>query len=446
MVDILGLVSKYARATILVGAIVLHPIALGQELDLNAIEAQINAGKAEQAYQALLTREDDLAGDVDYDYLLGVAALESGRPNDATFAFERVLTVEPNFLDARLDMARAYFEIGSLELAKQQLQVLQAAADLSTDSRSAVERYLATIERRQDKTDIRFYLTGGGGYDTNANEAIGTTAVFIPALNSTVTLDRSDAATNDAFMAVAGGAELSHEITDQLKFRLSGRVKYLEYLSTDGNESTQYGVLTGLDYVVGADKYTVEAVLRHEELDWDPYQTVWGLSGIWEHTFNERAAGTVFAAHTRLRYSQSDDEGNDSNLSIVGVRAVHVLGETGATVLSGSLYAGVDTERNLRSDGTSVLGGTALQVQHRFMSGLTAGLRGGLQRSVYDRENPLFQVGRVDTLIDVAATAEWQALPKLKVKPLIGFRRNISNTDLNDSKRLIGEISVRWDF
>ena len=81
--------------------------ARAQTLDLGQVEAQIRAGEAEQAYQRLLLFEGRLAGRVRYDYLLGLAALESGRPADATFAFERVLTLNPDFPGARLDMARS---------------------------------------------------------------------------------------------------------------------------------------------------------------------------------------------------------------------------------------------------------------------------------------------------------------------------------------------------
>jgi hypothetical protein len=40
-----------------------------------------------------------------FDYLLGIAALDSGKPDRATIAFERVLAVNPNFAGARLDLA-----------------------------------------------------------------------------------------------------------------------------------------------------------------------------------------------------------------------------------------------------------------------------------------------------------------------------------------------------
>src|SRR4030081_3534524 len=67
------------------------------------------AGKdAKGAYTLLLPQEAQRAGDPEYDYLLGVAALDSGQYERAVFALERVLGVQPDNHVARAEIARAY--------------------------------------------------------------------------------------------------------------------------------------------------------------------------------------------------------------------------------------------------------------------------------------------------------------------------------------------------
>src|SRR5690606_19866528 len=61
---------------------------------------QIRRGEAEAAYAALAARLDLYAGDPEFDYLLGIAALDSGHPGPALLAFERVLLVAPDHLQA----------------------------------------------------------------------------------------------------------------------------------------------------------------------------------------------------------------------------------------------------------------------------------------------------------------------------------------------------------
>ena len=64
------------------------------------------AGNARQAYTELSAVEDKLTGMPEFDYLLGVAALESGRVEAAIIAFERVLALIPNHAGAQMDLAQ----------------------------------------------------------------------------------------------------------------------------------------------------------------------------------------------------------------------------------------------------------------------------------------------------------------------------------------------------
>ena len=81
-------------------------------------DALIKSGKPDEAYSLLEPFEFERSGEVRFDYLLGVAALDSGKPDKATLAFERVLLVDPDFAGARMDMARAYYQLGDLQRAR----------------------------------------------------------------------------------------------------------------------------------------------------------------------------------------------------------------------------------------------------------------------------------------------------------------------------------------
>lgn len=70
------------------------------------------------AYQLLELLEADRAGDVDYDYLLCVAAVESGNSTRCAFALQRVLAINPNHKDARAEMAKAHYLLGEKDAAK----------------------------------------------------------------------------------------------------------------------------------------------------------------------------------------------------------------------------------------------------------------------------------------------------------------------------------------
>ena len=66
-------------------------------------EALSRAGKPDEAYTLLLSQEDTYIGTVEFDYALGRAALDSGRPDKATLAFSRVLALDPAHAGASIE-------------------------------------------------------------------------------------------------------------------------------------------------------------------------------------------------------------------------------------------------------------------------------------------------------------------------------------------------------
>jgi tetratricopeptide (TPR) repeat protein len=126
------------------------------------------AGNAKQAYTELIAVEGRLSGMPEFDYLLGVAALDSGKTEDAIIAFERVLAVMPNHAGAQMDLARAYYAAGSFDLAEAAFLKLRAA-NPPPAAQIAINRYLEAINTRKQQTRAGWSAFGelGLGYDSN---------------------------------------------------------------------------------------------------------------------------------------------------------------------------------------------------------------------------------------------------------------------------------------
>lgn len=128
----------------------------------------IAAMNAKAAYMLLIAEQDKLTGNVEFDYLLGVAALDSGKIDESIIAFERVLAVQPNHAGAQLDLARAYFNAGSLDLAEGTFQKLKALNPPAA-ALAAIDKYLQAIGERR-RAARRMLSTWGEmalGYDSN---------------------------------------------------------------------------------------------------------------------------------------------------------------------------------------------------------------------------------------------------------------------------------------
>ena len=164
-------VFRGAVGALLISFMSLCAVAQSPQADAQVIEranALIKAGNAKQAYSDLIVLQDKHSGEPAFDYVLGLAALDSGRIDDAIIAFERVLAVQPNHAGAQMDLARAYYAAGSFDLAEAAFKQLQAL-NPPPAARAAIARYLDAIQARKQQLQPGWSMWSelGLGYDSN---------------------------------------------------------------------------------------------------------------------------------------------------------------------------------------------------------------------------------------------------------------------------------------
>ena len=165
-----------------------------------------------QAYDLLLPQEATRAGDPEFDYLLGIAAIDSGEPERGVFALERVLAVQPNNHVARAEIARAYLALGERDSARREFETVRQQ-QVPADVKAAIDGYLSAIASA-DVTQVTGFLEIGFGYDSNVNSATGSNQIAVPSLGGIIaTLDPTSTSNSDTFTALAGGINLTHKIT-----------------------------------------------------------------------------------------------------------------------------------------------------------------------------------------------------------------------------------------
>jgi len=193
---------------------------------LDDADALMKAGKPALAYELLEPFEFDRSGEVRFDYLIGIAALDSGKPDKATLAFERVLAEDPYYAGARLEMARAYYQLGDIQRAKTEFEIV-LAENPSAAARATIQKYLDDIAEREAgrKTRIAGYVEGRVGRDTNVNNSSE-----IPNNIITPTLYPTSEELSDNYFGVAAGGEINHDLN--ANFRL--------YAGADINKRNNY--------------------------------------------------------------------------------------------------------------------------------------------------------------------------------------------------------------
>jgi hypothetical protein len=415
---------------------------------LERAQALIREGRAEQAWQLLAPLQKQYAGQPDFDLALAMAATDSGRPNLATFALERLIVVQPGNANARLELVRALYALRDYERAERELQFI-LEAEPPPEVRALVLQYRARMRNLSiAAAGWSGYAEAGFGYDSNANVASALGSVFVPSLGTELIVDAPFRRDGDGFSAINAGLEYVRPLSDGFAATLGADLQVRSYAELDTFDSRSADLRLGL-YQRLDPRDGVQYTLRHNdyELDHEGYRRMQSAAAEWRRTLGDRARIAMAAQGFRLRYRQQDERANSSDILALAGSAAYVLDPAARSVGLAGLYVGSDNAVAGRADGD------------RRMYGATAGLQHGLAPRIegyasivvlysrYEQENPDFAMRRRDRQLDLALGASWQVAQGWFLRPQIAYTRNGSNIAVNEYRRTEAWLSLRraWD-
>jgi FimV-like protein len=428
------------------GALACSAVARAAGPDLDRAEGLIRAGRNAEAFALLEPHEFDEAGNVRFDYLLGVAALNLGRPDKATLVFERVLAVEPAYLGVRLDLARAYYQMGDLGRATQEFQSVLAQSP-PEDIKAAAQEFLADIqaEREPKRTFLTAYLELGGGYDDNVDSAVSDAVIVLPgAGGQPFFIDQDSQQRGSAYASVALGGELIYRFTPQVGVYAVADGRYRAYSKEHEANNASADGRAGVAFASGRQLVRLGGLYGHYFLDDRNYRTAAGGLAEWSYQPSEANQLSATAQYVQYRFYQQGQEVNDSDNSSLTLGWLRVFGDRALVLLN--LSGGYDEAVNERPDGSAVQAGVRVFYQYAATPRLGIFLGGGAQTSRYDEFNTLFLVDRVDTLYDASIGLTWQFMRDWSLRPQLQYTHNASNVELYDFDRTDVSINLRKDF
>ena len=425
---------------------------------LNDAEALMRAGRPADVYALLLPSEFVRAGEKRFDYLLGIAALDSGKADKATLAFERVLAVDPNFAGARLDMARAYYQLGDLARAKTEFESVMKQNPPEV-ARATINKYLEAIHAREQaqKTRITGYFEESLGHDSNINGATSQAQIPVPAFGNLIfTLNQSSLKTPDNFGSFAGGAEVNHQLNDDVgiyagtDIRLRGYPKHNQFNSIDlaahaGASYNYEGEVFRLGFI--GDQYRLG-------VGYKPNRDTSGITAEWRHPASPSDQLTVFSQFTQNRFVTSGMETQNHNLTLFGESWLHVMPD-GKSVVYGSFFGGREAAvapvsplnpSGGRPDGNKAMFGLRVGTQITLNEAWDCFAGIGMQRGKYNKENLAFLATRSDTALDWNAGANWHWGRDWTVRTQLTMSRNKSNIPIYSFDRTDISVMLRRDF
>lgn len=439
-----------------------------REQILRDAEALLKAGKPAEAYTLLEPFEFERSGEVRFDYLLGIAALDSGKADKATLAFERVLAVDPNFAGARLDMARAYYQMGDMLRAKAEFErVLKQNPPEA--ARVTIRKYLDAIAAHEAAklTRISGYVEGVLGHDSNIANSSTQTFTFAPGSPWSGLFPGNQlppaAKLTGGYEGINAGAEISHSLNDRwgvfagADLRQHGNMVHTVYdtVGVDGRAGVMYGEKENVYRLTltGGQFYSANS-MRRDSL---------GVSGEWQHVFSPSDQMSVFVQIGQNRSagfpatSPTTDariEG-DTDQVVIGEGLVHIMDE-GKQALFGSLYVGEEKDvapvisaglpNGGRTDGRKKFGGFRVGMQSSFTDYLDGVASFGWQKAAYQHVNNLIMRSRNEKLYDLTVAANWRVDEFWSIKPQIAFSQKKSNISLYSFDRMDVSLTIRRDF
>ena len=416
--------------------------------DLARAKALILQGKGAEAWAMLEPYEFQLAGQPDYDYLLGVAAIEAGHPARATLALERVLAVNPNHAAARLDMGRAYFALGDYDRARIELRDL-LNHDPPPAARDTIERYLAAIKARTHRAgapSVTGHMEASLGYDSNVNAGISQSSLFLPLFGATFALAPSVTRQDDNFFALGGGVDVTVPVRGNWSLLAGADARQRTYSSLDTFDNGSVDLRAGVQHRGERELTRLTAGTNYYDLDNAAYRRLQSLNLEWRRQLDRRNQITLYGQDLRIRYPQAATRSESSDMSILGAGGVHTLDEATRSFAFGNVFAGEDTATDQRIDGNRSLFGIRVGVQRALRGGADWYATLGVQYSRYDLENPIFALMRRDWQYDIALGINWRLNDAWSVRPQLGYTRNDATTAINDYDRSELSITLRRDW
>ena len=405
-----------------------------------ALEQQNRAG---EAFSLLIPHMAERAGDPDYDYALGLAAEDSGRPGVAIAAFQRVLAVQPDQSRARAEIARVYATTGDIDSARAAFDTVQNDPTVPDPVRARIGKLVRDYDRQIAGGGTS--LTGFGeaevGYDGNVNSATGLTSITLPvfAFLGPATLSGTATRQGEGFYQLQGGASLATAFSRQTRGYVSLLGNWRDNFKSNLFDQAALTGTAGVSHSLASGP--VLSLSGQVQLFWlghTGYRTSYGAIG--RVSLPEAGGAALSFQGQYFRYDHDNDPSRDAD------RVTASADYSGKRWFVG---AGGGRERTLQNIArhlgywfASAQAGTETPLNERtaILAGASA------ERREYSANDPLFLSARRDTQLDASLGLRYIVMRAISLRPRVTYTRNFSNIALYDYSRVTASLALRAEF
>jgi len=394
------------------------------------------------AYALLAAAEDEHIGEIEFDYALGRAALDAGRPDRATLAFARVLAKEPLHAGALIDTGRAYLALGNAAQARATFQTV-LALDPPPAIRDQLRALLVQAGAPQGRLALRGYFEASAGWSSNVNQSPTAAQVFVPAFGANFELAQQNVAKSDSFLGVAGGLDLAAPL--DAGSALVGGAEFLQrwHRHESAFDLGAIGLRGGL--AVGGDERLTRAQLIaiRSDLGHDPSRETLGVSLDRTRTLRSVGALSMFAQAGSYRYPLESLRIYNADFLTVGA-SLQKFGDGWSALVGLALGGEDDTGGNPQGD--KRLLAVRAAGEKRLAERLSLTAAAAWQRGSYDLVDPSFLVEREDKRTDFDLLLEYALTASLRLRAGFSWSEQRSNIPIYAFRRDEAWLGLRREF
>nr|CRH04779.1 Protein of unknown function [Candidatus Magnetococcus massalia] len=409
------------------------------------------ANQAQETFDKLAALEQRLAGEVDFDYLFGLAALKAEKPAYAVLALERVILTDPGHDDAKLALATAYLRSGDLIRLQDILQAIDPNL-LSPSARTTWQQLLQQLtllsslhSRSQNRAPswqgtLRLSL----GYDDNVSSGVAAEE-----LTSMWWLSSSDIESmtrkSDIYTQLQGTLQYRHPLGDGLTAHASGLVEQRLLRQADEEADSHLKLGAGLQWKRGE-----QSLLGH--LAWS---TLWqpdskpihrpSLLLQWQQRWSRSQQSALFGQSTYIDYQE--DRSQNAWQWLVGVshRQLLSLPRPGSRLRLGlhsghySPEAASQAANDYKMFGLSLNGETPLQKDKLWLFA-----RSALERRLYEADSSGH--AQRDTRLDLGTGLLWRVDKQHDITLRLDHNQTHSTSVTDRTTQLVLGVTYQWRF
>lgn len=353
-------------------------LAANTDQDLQQAVSLLQGGSPKQAYERLLQNHEQNSKNPQEWFLLGISAKQSGRFEEATRYFERLLEIDPNASRAKLELAEIAYQQGNGNEAKQLLLDVKAA-NPPAGVVATIDRFIANIAAsEQQQKSWRLRASVGWMHDTNANAGPDVDSVLLYGLPFVLSTDAKE--TSDDALVTRLGFDHLKGISNTLSWQSNLSASWTDYRDLNNLDALYLSFSTGATWKQnGRMIWSLPVVADWVKIGHDNsyYSYSYGIAPQLRYLLNDRLSFSVGTSVSKKKYQSSSDR--DLTAWALSPSLDYKVSEKGSLRL-GLTGAKEDSGLDIYSN---KLWGVNASYFHNFSKDLIATVRAGYSDSQY---------------------------------------------------------------